>query len=289
MVGIASVYLNVIQLAGSLGIAMPTGFLGRAAYMMATSMSYFVPVIGVALGCDAVSGEREKGTLKIVLAQPVHRDTFVTGKFVAALLAISLAVLIASLVNVGGSIVILGVTPTGEDIVRLVLFMLFSIVYAMSYYGIAILLSTVSKRTTQSVIMSVTLWAIFTFAIPIIASLVAYMYRPITGIERIGPGNVTRPFRNVTSPEEIRRIVEQMRGRAAITEAINSITPNYHFTRITQYILNISGGFMQGGVNLRVSIYQGLISAWPHILVLILVACITLVASYIIFVRQEVR
>jgi ABC-2 type transport system permease protein len=291
MVGIASIYLTVLSMAQGLGIAMPTGFLGRAASVVASSMSYFAPIIGIALGCDAISGEREKGTLRIVLAQPVYRDTFISGKFLAAFLAVSIAISIASIVDVGGSIAILGVTPTSDDIARLALFVVFSILYAMSYYGIAILLSTISKRTTQSVIVSVTLWAIFTFAIPIIASLVAYLYRPISGIEIIQRqrpgGNATRP-----SPEEMRRIMEEMRSRAAITQAINSITPNYHFTSIIQYILNTSVGLMQGmqgRPNVSLSIYQGLASAWPHILVLALVACVTLIASYIIFVRQEAR
>ncbi|MEM2739405.1 MAG: ABC transporter permease [Candidatus Bathyarchaeia archaeon] len=288
MVGIASIYLTVISMAQGLGIAMPTGFLGRAASMVASSMSYFAPIVGIALGCDAISGERERGTLRTILAQPIYRDTFITGKFLAAFLAVSIAVSIASLVNVGGSIVILGVTPTGEDIARLALFIAFAILYAIGYYGIAILLSTIARRTTQSVIVSVTLWAIFTFAIPIIASLVAYMYRPITGIEII-----ERPGRNATiirpSPEEMQRIMEQMRARAAITEAINSITPNYHFTRITQYILGTSGGFVQGRLSPSISIYQGLVSAWPNILVLLLVACMTLIASYMVFVRQEAR
>ncbi|MCS7113163.1 MAG: ABC transporter permease subunit [Nitrososphaerota archaeon] len=286
MVGIASIYLTVLSTARGLGIAMPTGFIGRAASVVASSISYFAPIIGIALGCDAISGEREKGTLRTVLAQPIYRDTFITGKFLAAFLAVSIAVSIASLVNVGGSMVILGVTPTGEDMVRLALFVAFSILYAVSYYGIAILLSTVARRTTQSVIVSVTLWAIFTFAIPIIASLVAYMYRPITSIEIMG-----RPGRNATnirpSPEEMQRIMEQIRARAAITEAINSITPNHHFTKIAQYILGIPGSIMQSRPDL--SIYQGLASAWPHTLVLVLVACITLIASYMIFVRQEVR
>lgn len=288
MVGMASIYLTVLSMAQGLGIAMPTGFLGRAASIIASSMSYFAPIIGIALGCDAISGEREKGTLKTILAQPIYRDTFITGKFIAAILAVSIAVSIASLVNVGGSIVILGVTPTSEDVARLALFIVFSILYAISYYGIAILLSTIARRTTQSVIVSVTLWAVFTFAIPIIASLIAYMYRPITGVEIIqrSGGNVTirRP-----SPEEMQRIIEQMRARATITEAINSITPNYHFTKIIQYILGTSGGFMQGRLGQSLSIYQGLVSAWPNILVLVLVACITLIASYMVFIRQEAR
>ncbi|MEM2239013.1 MAG: ABC transporter permease subunit [Candidatus Bathyarchaeia archaeon] len=279
-VAIASVYLTVMQNINIPGIAMPRGFLGRAAYTLITMMSYFAPIIGLALGFDAISGEKEKGTLKIVLAQPVYRDIVINGKFLAALLAASLAILIASIVNIGGVAFILGVTPTGEEVARLVLFMAFSILFAMTYYSIAVLLSTISKRTAQSMIIGVVLWAIFTFVIPIIASLVAFTIRPI----RIGQ-NMTR--------EEMQRFMEELRSRTAITETINSFTPNYHFSRIAYYILNVYTGAAIGPRNpietRNISIMEGLTLAWPNILVLVLVTAIAFIASYTIFMRQEIR
>jgi ABC-2 type transport system permease protein len=278
-VAIASVYLIVVQ--NIPGVAMPRGFLGRVAYTLVSMMSYFAPIIGLALGFDAISGEREKGTLKIVLAQPVYRDIVINGKFLAAFLAITLATSIASIVSIGGSILVLGVTPTTEEVARLALFVVFSILFAMTYYGIAILLSTISKRTTQSMIVGVVLWAIFSFVIPIIASLVAFTIRPI------------RFAQNITSPEERQRLIEEMRSRTAITETINSFTPNYHFSRIAQYILNVYAGIMIGSrtpANVRnVSIIESLTSAWPNILVLVLVTAITFIASYMVFMRQEIR
>jgi ABC-2 type transport system permease protein len=278
-VAIASVYLIVVQ--NIPGVAMPRGFLGRAAYTLVSMMSYFAPIIGLALGFDAISGEREKGTLKIVLAQPVYRDIVINGKFLAAFLAITLATSIASIVSIGGSILVLGVTPTTEEVARLALFVVFSILFAMTYYGIAILLSTISKRTTQSMIVGVVLWAIFSFVIPIIASLVAFTIRPI------------RFAQNITSPEERQRLIEEMRSRTAITETINSFTPNYHFSRIAQYILNVYAEIMIGPrtpANVRnVSIIESLTSAWPNILVLVLVTAITFIASYMVFMRQEIR
>lgn len=282
-VAIASVYLTVMQNINIPGIAMPRGFLGRAAYTLIAMMSYFAPIIGLALGFDAISGEKEKGTLKIVLAQPVYRDIVINGKFLAALLATSLAILVASIMNISGVVFILGVTPTGEEVTRLVLFIAFSILFAMTYYSIAVLLSTVSKRTTQSMIIGVVLWAIFTFVIPIIASLVAFTVRPI----RIGQNieNMTR--------EEMQQLMEEMRSRTAIMEAINSFTPNYHFGRIVQYILNVYTGMAIGPRNpaeaRSISILEGLTSAWPNILVLVLVTAIAFIASYMIFMRQEIR
>jgi len=283
---VANVYLSATQSAGGAGRpGMPTGFLRSVASSLVTMMSYFAPIMGIALGVDAISGEREKGTLKLTLAQPVFRDTLINGKFLAAFLAISLATFIASLVNIGGSVLALGITPTGEDVARLMLFMLFSILFAMTFYGIAALLSTVSKRTTQSVIISVMLWVIFTFVITIIASLIASSMVPIS----FQPGqNITR-----NDPE----VIAAFSKRTTITETISSVTPNYHFTRIAQYILQVyvnigmgQGAGRLGQIDTRtVSIMESLGSAWPNILVLMLVTVLTFIASYMLFTRQEVR
>ena len=276
----ATVYLTVIQLVEQLGYAMPRGFLGIAAFMLVSMMSYFAPIMGLALGCDSVSGEREKGTLKITLAQPVFRDTLINGKFLAALFAISLATLIASLVEIGSSVLVLGITPTGEDVARLMLFLLFSILFAMTYYGIAAFLSTVSKRTTQSVIIGVVIWAVFTFVIPVVATLVAFVLMPM----RFTPGQ---------SQEEMERFAEELRKRTAIMETINSVTPNHHFTRIANYILQAYAGMMSPGagqpVVRTVSIIESLVSAGPNILVLTLTTVLAFIASYMLFTRQEVR
>jgi len=278
----ATVYLTVIQAVEQSGlVVMPRGFLGIAAFMLISMMSGFAPIMGLALGCDAISGEREKGTLKITLAQPVFRDTVINGKFLAAIFAISLATLITSLADIGGSVLALGITPTVEDVARLALFMVFSILFAMTYYGIAVFLSTVSKKTTQSVILGVVLWAVFTFVIPIVASLVAFVLMPM----RFTPGQ---------SREEMERFAEELRRRTAITETITSVTPNYHFSKIAGYILQayatMGMGPGAGQPDVRtVSVMESLVFAWPNILVLTLATVLAFIASYIVFTRQEVR
>ncbi|MBS7640510.1 MAG: ABC transporter permease subunit [Candidatus Bathyarchaeia archaeon] len=284
---VASTYISATQ-----GIAAPTamprGFLLSVASNLTSMMAYFAPILGIVLGVDAVSGEREKGTLKMVLAQPVFRDTFINGKFLGTVAAISLAVCIAFLVNVGGSIIALGITPTGDDAARLFLFLIISIIYAVAYYGIAILISTVSKKTTVSVIASIMIWAVFTFILPIIATMVVFSITPI----RIQPGQ------NMTITPELR---EEIRRRITITETVNMFTPNYHFNRAANNILRayIGAGFMpEGGATSgrplqqairAVSIIESLAMVWPNILVIALIAVFTLIATYMLFVRQETR
>ncbi|MEM1783408.1 MAG: ABC transporter permease subunit [Candidatus Bathyarchaeia archaeon] len=188
----------------------------------------------------------------------------------------------------GGSIIALGITPTGDDAARLFLFLIISIIYAVAYYGIAILISTVSKKTTVSVIASIMIWAVFTFILPIIATMVVFSITPI----RIQPGQ------NMTITPELR---EEIRRRITITETVNMFTPNYHFNRAANNILRayIGAGFMpEGGATSgrplqqairAVSIIESLAMVWPNILVIALIAVFTLIATYMLFVRQETR
>ena len=54
------------------------------------------PLLGIAFGFDAINGERAQGTLPRLVAQPIHRDEIINGKFVAGLAAIALHIGIRS-------------------------------------------------------------------------------------------------------------------------------------------------------------------------------------------------
>jgi len=271
----------------SMGGAMPRRFLGMMGYILSGTLSTFAPVMGLALGCDAISGEREKGTLKLILSQPVYRDTVINGKFLAATSGLSLAILITSLMSVGASIIVIGVTPTAQEALRMALFLLFSILFTMTYYGISILLSTILKKTSQSVILSVVVWAIFAFVVPILASLIAFTIAPPY------TGSAT-PDENFTSPYD----EGSWRRHMAVSEAISSISPNYHFNKIGQYLLTgyreysmPPPGANQGGTVevVETSVLSSLMYAGPNILVLVIVTALVFILSYITFTRQEVR
>jgi len=160
------------------------------------------------------------------------------------------------------------VTPTAEEALRMTLFLLFSILFTMTYYSIATFLSTILKKTSHSVILSVTMWAIFTFVVPIIASLIAITIAPLTFL----PGQ--------------QGLEESMRRYTAIVETISSITPNYHFNKIGQYLLSL---YAATPAQEETSITSSLMYAGPNILVLVIVTTLLFVVSYITFTRQEVK
>ncbi len=82
-----------------------------------TFVALIGPLLGIAVGFDAISSERVDRTLPRLLSQPIHRDDVINGRFVAGLAAIVLTALTA--VVAGIAIVGLGVIPSRGDAGRL--------------------------------------------------------------------------------------------------------------------------------------------------------------------------
>ena len=51
--------------------------------LMTLAIAIIIPIVGIALGFDAINSERTGGTLSRLLSQPVYRDSVINGKFVA--------------------------------------------------------------------------------------------------------------------------------------------------------------------------------------------------------------
>ena len=71
----------------SSGYAGLGGF-GRTAASLVNALLLFVPLIGLTVGAGVIAGERERGTLLYLLAQPVNRAEIFFGKALGAALAV---------------------------------------------------------------------------------------------------------------------------------------------------------------------------------------------------------
>ena len=62
-------------------------------------IGYVLSLIAILFTFDAVSGERERGTLRLMLANAIPRHTVLIGKFLGALVSVSIPFILAVLVN----------------------------------------------------------------------------------------------------------------------------------------------------------------------------------------------
>jgi Cu-processing system permease protein len=71
----------------SAGYAGLGGF-GRTAASLINALLLFVPLIGLSVGAGTLAGDRERGTLVYLLAQPVSRAEVFFGKALGAAMAV---------------------------------------------------------------------------------------------------------------------------------------------------------------------------------------------------------
>jgi ABC-2 type transport system permease protein len=91
---------------------------GQSLPSLVSFVVFLAPLLGVALGFDALNSERSQRTLSRLMSQPIHRDAVLHGKFLAGLGVVRLA-LTALVVIVGGvGIVLLGRPPSAEEVGR---------------------------------------------------------------------------------------------------------------------------------------------------------------------------
>ena len=101
-------------------------------------INFLGPLLGIALGFDAVNSEQNKGTLSRMLAQPIHRDCIINAKFVAALIIIGALLFALGLLVMGCGLIAIGIPPTPEEFWRIILFIITGIFYVAFWLNISI-------------------------------------------------------------------------------------------------------------------------------------------------------
>ncbi|HIE18947.1 TPA: ABC transporter permease [Candidatus Bathyarchaeota archaeon] len=251
-------------------------------------MVFFGPIIGLSLGFDAINKERTSGSLSMLLSQPIYRDSVINGKFLAGTAALSLLTVTTIGIMSGVAMPILGFGPTLDDAYRIVLFTLLTVLYLAFWLALGLLYSTVTKKTSTSILMSVATWLFFSIVIAIIAALVASLLVPITVPRNTSGGSIAKILR---SPE----FRELLRRRFSIQMNIQRVSPAYLYNEAGASILGISRGglgFIRpgGGRPFRsLELIEGLTASWPQITALAVSLVICFVASYILFLRLEIR
>lgn len=102
-----------------------------------------VPMVGLLLGNNLVSGPREDGRLRLVFGQPVSRVAFFLGGYLASALVLVLAVAAGGLTMIA-AIAALG---TAVDVGAILTFVGLSILVGLAFTGIAVSISAFARTT----------------------------------------------------------------------------------------------------------------------------------------------
>ena len=115
---------------------------------------------------DALAGEYEKGTLRLVLTHPVRRGKILVAKYVSAMLCLSVPLLISLLISLILLTTSTSISLNTDDFLRIGGIILTSIVYLSVFYLIGLLISAVTRRTSTALMLSMFVWGFLVLVYP---------------------------------------------------------------------------------------------------------------------------
>lgn len=238
-------------------------------------IALIVPLIGIALGFDAINSERTGGTLSRVLSQPIYRDSVINGKFLAGIVTLSIMVGTMILLISGYGLRMIGVPPTAEEIIRLFMYLVLTIIYGAFWMALAILFSVVLRRIASSLLISLGIWLFFSIFILLVAQAIANAFIPTvdaTQAELVRNGELAQMITR-TSPI----VLYQEATRGLLTPVVVGSLGMLTMSQVAYMIPN------------PLSLGQSILLIWPHLTSLISLSLICFAASYVVFMRQEIR
>lgn len=238
-------------------------------------IGFLGPLLGIGLGFDAINSEMNRGTLSRLLAQPVHRDYVINAKFLAALNVISIMFFVLGFLVVGFGLIAIGIPPTAEEFLRIVFFLLLSIVYVAFWLNLAIFFSVRFRQPATAALAGIAVWLFLTVFYPMIVSLIIKGLSPAQGMEASYKMYLVEKIRLAL----MRLLPNQLFSEATTTLLMPSVRSLGPLTMEQVY------GTIPGPLPLG----QSLLLVWPQLTGLIAATVLCFALSYVSFMKKEIR
>ncbi|MGF0538547.1 ABC transporter permease subunit [Agrobacterium sp. ES01] len=240
-----------------------------------TFLGFLLPLIGIALGFDAINGEYNRRTMSRILSQPIYRDALLAGKFLGGLTIIGICLVTLWLLVTGMALITLGLPPSGEEVARGLAFLLASLFYAGVWLAVSMLFSTLFRSPATSALAALTLWLVLTLFWGMIAPLAA------SAISPVDPYNPLTLISQAEWAHDLARLSPATLYQETIQALLNPETRSLGLVFMSQ----LQGALM--GTPLPLD--QSALLIWPQFSGLIAAMIVIYTIAYVAFQRQEIR
>ncbi len=157
---------------------------------------YLLPLIALLTGFDAIVGERERGTLDLLLSMPLSRNELVLGKFIG----LSAALTTACASGFGVVIAVLWWHMGANAALHLMGFLFSSLLMGLCFLSVAIFISAYARDRTAAGGYALATWLFFVilFDLILLAALVGF---------GDGPAGRWLPMLMMLSPTDVYRLL----------------------------------------------------------------------------------
>lgn len=262
---------------------------------MGTMIAGIGVVLGIAMGFDLVTREKESKTLKTLLAHPIFRDEVINGKALGGLSAIAVAMGVVLVVSLA-VLALFGIVPDLGEGARILIFGAVSFLLMAAFFSLSLLMSTVSKDGGSALLYSLIVMIVLSSFVPIFAY--DPVYSAVFGDPPDLPGTSTYAYQQssstytkigVTSDDAIdnedllayeKASREYTTQKQAVTDVVTLISPTANY----QTILSVVSGMQD------TSEFGDLLSALAsNIVALLVMPAAFFGLAWVRFMREDIR
>lgn len=133
---------------------------------LASIIQFLFSFLAIALAFNAITGDKEEGSLRLVLSNRVKRSHLLLSKYLSALMTLCLPLIVSIilghiLIEMSGSI-----SLPHEYILEVTAFFLASLFYVSIFILIGLLCSVLCQSSTKSLVLGLLLWVFMVFILP---------------------------------------------------------------------------------------------------------------------------
>ncbi len=175
------------------------------------------------LGYSSISGEKEQGTLRLILSNSHGRVKYLVSKYIAIILTVSIPLLIAVLI----SLIILGVSIpqvlTLNNLFRILSMLILAFAYLSIFAFLSLLISSLIHQSSLVLLILLAVWILFAIIIPNVPNILSEEFSKVPSeyetANQIGPLIQKQVWEGIT---KIREQVDQ--GKIKTEEELKRLT-----------------------------------------------------------------
>jgi len=146
-------------------------------------VTIIMSLLAMLFSYDAIAGERQSGTLRLVISNSISRTKVLFGKLVGGAASLLIPFILALLVGVLYVSINPAIQWDGSAWVELALLTAASITFITLFYLLGLMISTFSKYSAISILNCLFLWVLLILVIPNVCPYVSAQFRRIPSIK----------------------------------------------------------------------------------------------------------
>ena len=148
-------------------------------------VTIILSLMAILFSYDAICGEREKGTLKLMLSNNISKAYILLGKWIGGTVGLLIPFLISLLMGT----IYITLHPTiqwgGSAWATLILLFMASMTFISVFYLLGLLISTYSRISSVSILTNLFIWVLLILAIPNLSPYISAQFFKIPSVNRI--------------------------------------------------------------------------------------------------------